>query len=130
MQSASIQLLLAGAIDQAKEAGSNSTNIPALESILSAAQEMHQMLLATAPADAIGEKALSFRAGVANWWTHEHVSILSRSFDMGLFTALVGICVLAGVLPATIAATLVRPKEIVEALKEVGKLLTGETPKK
>jgi hypothetical protein len=28
--------------------------------------------------------------GVANWWSHERVSILTRGFDAGLFTALVG----------------------------------------
>jgi hypothetical protein len=122
IQSTSIQLLLTNAIEGAKAERANSASVPELEQILSAVEVLHHLILVTAPPEAIGEKAISFRQCVANWWTRDYASILDRSFDMGLFTAAVGICVLAGVVPAAIAAVIVRPTETVDVLVSDGRI--------
>ena len=89
------------------------------------------MLLATtAPAETIlEEKALSIRRGFANWWRHDHVTILGRSFDMSLFAAGLGLCALAGVAPpaisAVVVAALIRGKDVAEALKAAAEILSG-----
>jgi hypothetical protein len=124
LQSTSIQSLLADFIERQKSERANSTSLPELEAILVAFNGLHQLLLtATVPAEALGEKALSVRTGLANWWRQDHVSILSRSFDFGIFASVVGICVLAGVIPAAIGALIVRPKESAELFKEINKAL-------
>jgi hypothetical protein len=93
LQSTSIRLLVVDAIARGKAERFNSHGVPELEAILSAVDEMQRMLLATtAPAETIlEEKALSIRRGFANWWRHDHVTILGRSFDMSLFAAGLGL---------------------------------------
>jgi hypothetical protein len=116
-------LLLRDAVDRAKAERLNSASVSELEEILSANEALHRMLLTTTPLDAVGETALSLRAGLVKWWSRDPASILDRGYDFGLFTAAVGICVLAGVIPSAIAAVLVRPKETVEVFKEINKIL-------
>ncbi|WP_407193225.1 hypothetical protein [Bradyrhizobium sp. STM 3566] len=129
LQSTSIQLLLTSAIERAKVERTNSTSVPELEAILLAAQELHRSLLQTeSPADVIGEKAITFKRGVANWYTRDHVSILNRTFDRGMFVAAIGLCVWAGVIPSAIAAFIVHPKESVELVKELNKLFGKHGP--
>jgi hypothetical protein len=123
IQSLSVQLLLKDAIDRAKAERLNSASVSELEEILSANEALHRMLLTTTSLDAVGETALSLRAGLVKWLSRDPASILDRGYDFGLFTAVVGICVLAGVIPSAIAAVLVRPKETVEILKEINKFL-------
>ncbi|UVO34493.1 hypothetical protein KUL72_23740 [Bradyrhizobium arachidis] len=132
MQSTSIRFLLEGMIARAKSEGSNSTDIPALQAILKALVDLHQTLLTTtAPAEAaVADRALSFKAGLANWWARDHVSILDRGFNMSLFAAGLGLCALAGVVPAAIVATLIRGKDVAEALKAAAKLLDDESSEK
>lgn len=125
IQSASIHLLLKSAIERARATGSNSTDVPALEAILAALDDLHKLLMATtAPAEiAVGARAISFRDGLVNWWDHDHVSILDRSFNMGLFAGGLMLCSHFGLVSAVTVATLIRGKEIGEALKEAAKIL-------
>lgn len=125
IQSASIQLLLKSAIERARATGSNSTDVPALEVLLAALDDLHELLMATAaPAEiAVGARAISFKDGLANWWDRDRVSILDRSFNMGLFAGGLMLCSHFGLVSAVTVATLVRGKEIGEALKEAAKML-------
>ena len=130
IQSTSIQFLLEGAIARAKREGSNSTDIPALQNILAAVVDLHQMVMVTMVPEAIvGAKAISVKDKLIDWWDSDHASILDRGFNMGLFAAGLGLCALAGVVPAVVVATLIRGKEIGEALKEVAKILAGQNTK-
>jgi len=124
VQARSIELLLRDAIDREKEARSNTGNLPELEFILATVIDMRTML-ATAKSEAgVGAKALSFKAGVLNWWEKDHVSILDAGYKSGLFILLMGLIVYFGLIPATIAATLIN-KDVGEALKQLVKLLKG-----
>jgi hypothetical protein len=62
--------------------------------------------------------------GVLNWWDKDHVSILGIAYKSGLFILLMGLIVHFGLIPATIAATLIN-KDVGEALKQLVKLLKG-----
>ena len=59
-----------------------------------------------------------------NWWDKDHVSILGIAYKSGLFILLMGLIVHFGLIPATIAATLIN-KDVGEALKQLVKLLKG-----
>jgi len=61
-----------------------------------------------------------FSEGVQNWWNKKHVDILTRTFDMGLFTTAVGICSIAGAggkMSVLVSAALVGGKPVAQALK-------------
>lgn len=122
----SIEPLLRDAIDRLKKEGSNSESVPELENILGSVRVLHQMLLVStaAPAEAnVGAQALSIKAGVAAWWANDHTAILSLGYKTGLFMLLVGLIVHFGLIPSTIAATLIN-KDVGDALKQLGKLLS------
>lgn len=126
VQASSIELLLSGAIDRAREARSNSGNVPELETILVAVRDLRVMLLETAaaPAEAgVGVQALSVKDGLAKWWAKDPVSILDRGYNMGLFLG--GLILIGhfGLLPATIVASLIRGRDIAEAIKAAADLL-------
>jgi hypothetical protein len=124
VQARSIELLLRDAIDREKEARSNTGSLPELQFILAAVIDMRAMLATTTSEADVGAKALSFKVGVLDWWNKDHVSILDAGYKSGLFILLMGLIVYFGLIPATIAATLIN-KDVGEALKQLVKLLKG-----
>jgi hypothetical protein len=62
----------------------------------------------------------TFAEGVQGWWTRKHDEILTKTFDMGLFTTAVGICSMAGAggkFGVAVSAVLVGGKPVAQALK-------------
>jgi hypothetical protein len=129
----SIEFLLRALIDREKEARPNAGSLPELETILAVVVDMRAMLLPTvaAPSDAsVGAKALSFEGALVNLWNKEHVSILKLGFDalkLGFDATLffLGLELIEhfGLLNATIMATVIRQKEIPEALKNLAEIM-------
>jgi Domain of unknown function (DUF4062) len=61
-----------------------------------------------------------FADGVRLWWNKNHDAILTKTFDMGLFTTAVGICSMAGAggnMAVAVSAVLVGGKPVGQALK-------------
>jgi hypothetical protein len=122
LQASSIELLLRGLIDREKETRSNSGSLPELEALLTEVGNLRASLATATAAPEVGALALSFKAGVLAWWAKDHVSIVDNCFKSSLFVLLMGLIVHFGLIPATIAATLLN-KDVGEALKELAKLL-------
>lgn len=62
----------------------------------------------------------AFADGVELWWKKRHDAILTKTFDMGLFTTAVGICSMAGAggkMAVAVSAVLVGGKPVAQALK-------------
>jgi membrane-bound inhibitor of C-type lysozyme len=62
----------------------------------------------------------TFADGVASWWNKGHDAILTKTFDMGLFTTAVGVCSMAGAggkMAVAVSAVLVGGKPVAQALK-------------
>lgn len=62
----------------------------------------------------------TFADGVRSWWNKSHDTILTKTFDMGLFTTAVGICSMAGAggkMAVAVSAVLVGGKPVAQALK-------------
>jgi hypothetical protein len=66
------------------------------------------------------ESVNTFSKGVQAWWDSKHAEIVTRTFDMGLFAAAVGICSMAGAggkMAVAVSAALVGGKPVAQALK-------------
>jgi hypothetical protein len=124
IQAMSIELLLREVIDREKEARSNSGVLPEIEAVLAEVHDLRATLVTTTSEVVAGTKALSFKAGVLKWWDKDHESILSLGYKSSLFILLMGLIVYFGLIPATIAATLLN-KDVGDALKQLVKLLQG-----
>lgn len=62
----------------------------------------------------------TFTEGVQSWWNKSHDAIITKTFDMGLFTTAVGICSMAGAggkMSVAVSAVLVGGKPVAQALK-------------
>ena len=62
----------------------------------------------------------TFADGVEKWWNKCHDAILTKTFDMGLFTTAVGVCSMAGAggkMAVAVSAVLVGGKPAAQALK-------------
>jgi hypothetical protein len=62
----------------------------------------------------------TFADGVGSWWDKSHDTILTKTFDMGLFTTAVGICSMVGAggkMAVAVSAVLVGGKPVAQALK-------------
>ncbi len=62
----------------------------------------------------------TFADGVGSWWDKHHAAILTKTFDMGLFTTAVSICSMAGAggrMAVAVSAVLVGGKPAAQALK-------------
>jgi hypothetical protein len=62
----------------------------------------------------------TFADGVGLWWNKAQDTILTKTFDMGLFTTAVGICSIAGAggkMAVAVSAVLVGGKPVAQALK-------------
>jgi len=72
----------------------------------------------------------TFAGGVRSWWNKGHDTILTKTFDMGLFTTAVGICSMAGAggkMSVAVSAVLVGGKPVAQALKGmIPKRLVGD----
>jgi hypothetical protein len=124
VQAMSVELLLRDAIDREMEARRNTGSAPELEAIFAKVHDLRAML-ATAPSEPdVGATALLFKKGVLDWWDKDHEAILTLGYKSGLFVLLMGLIVYFGLIPATIAATLLS-KDVGEALKQLVKLLKG-----
>ncbi len=122
----SIEFLVRALVDREKEARPNAGSLPELETILADVVDLRAMLLATvaAPSDAsVGAKALSFKGALVNLWNKEHVSILKLGFDASLFFLGLELIEHFGLVNATIMATVIRQKEIPEALKHLAEIM-------
>jgi hypothetical protein len=124
VQAMSIELLLRDAIDREKEARRNTGSAPELEAILAKVHDLRAMLAAAPSEPDVGATALLFKKGVLDWWDKDHEAILTLGYKSGLFVLLMGLIVYFGLIPATIAATLLS-KDVGEALKQLVKLLKG-----
>jgi hypothetical protein len=125
IQTASVELLLTEALERLKQSRPNSGGIPELERLLSATSELRNLLSGMPPADAIvGAKALSIRDGLVSWWTHEQVSSVDRSFNMGLFAGGLVLCAQFGLVPAVTVARLIRGRSLADALGAAHKSLS------
>jgi hypothetical protein len=125
VQARTIELLLSGAIERAKETRSNSESLPDLEAIHGAAIDLLQSLLSstTLTEGNAGTNALSFKDGLVRWWSKDHASILDRSYNAGLFTAGLLLCATFGLIPAVTIATLIKGKEMKEVLESCVEVL-------
>jgi hypothetical protein len=62
----------------------------------------------------------TFADGVELWWNKRHDAILTKTFDMGLFTTAVSICSMAGAagnMAVAVSAVLIGGKPVAQALK-------------
>lgn len=62
----------------------------------------------------------TFAEGVRSWWDKGHDAILTKTFDMGLFTTAVGICSMAGAggkMSVAVSAVLIGGKPVAQTLK-------------
>jgi hypothetical protein len=66
--------------------------------------------------------------GLANWWDRDHISILDRSFNMGLFAGGLALYANFDLIPLVAVATLIGGKEIGEAIRAAVALLKGIKP--
>jgi hypothetical protein len=125
VQAMSAELLLRDVIDREKEARRNTGSAPELEAILAKVHDVRAMLAAAPSEPEIGATALLLKKCVLDWFDKDHVSILNLGYKSGLFVLLMGLIVYFGLIPATIAATLLS-KDVGEALKQLVKLLKGD----
>jgi hypothetical protein len=127
IKSTTVRLLLTAAIDRARAERSNSAGIPELEAILAAVDDLHEMVsTASVPTEVARAKVTTFKQGLLNWWDRDHVEIIGNSFNAGLFTALMELTAQVGLVQAVTIATLLKGKDIVEALTALAKILRGE----
>jgi len=125
VQAMSAELLLGDVIDREKEARRNTGSAPELEAILAKVHDVRAMLAAAPSEPEVGATALLLKKCVLDWFDKDHVSILNLGYKSGLFVLLMGLIVYFGLIPATIAATLLS-KDVGEALKQLVKLLKGD----
>ena len=127
IKSTQVRLLVTAAIDQAKAERSNSAGVPELEAILAAVDNLHEMVLTTTalPPEVIDARVDTFKKGVLSWWAHDHVQILGNSFNGALFAALMELSAQVGLVQAVTIATILKGKDLVEALKALAKVLHG-----
>jgi hypothetical protein len=127
IKSTTVRLLLSATIDRARTERSNSAGISELEAILAAVDDLHEMVSTTTafPSSVIDAKVDTFKKGVLGWWDHDHVQILSNSFNGALFAALMELSAQVGLVQAVTIATILKGKDIVEALKALAKILHG-----
>ncbi len=125
VQTMSAELLLRDVIDRETEARRNTGSAPELELILSKIHDVRAMLAAAPSESDVGATALLLKKGVLDWWNKDSESILNLGYKSGLFVLLMGLIVYFGLIPATIAATLLS-KDVGEGLKSLVKLLKGD----
>jgi hypothetical protein len=118
----SVEIQLRALIDREKDARMNVGILPELEAALADVVDMRTMLLDGTDAS-IGASALSFKNALVNLWNKEHVSILKLGFDATLFFLGLELIQHFGLLNATIMATVIRQKEIPEALKHLAEIM-------
>jgi hypothetical protein len=122
VQAASIDLFVRDLIDREKAARSNSGSLPELEALLAQVQDLRAKLITATSELDVGAVALLIKKGWLDWWDKDHISILSLGYKSGLFVLLMGLIEHFGLIPATIAATLLS-KDVSEGLKQLAKLL-------
>ena len=72
--------------------------------------------------EALVKSMTSFAEGTKLWWNKSHDSILTKAFDMGVFTTSVGICSMAGAggkMAVVVSAVLAGGKPVAQALRDL-----------
>jgi hypothetical protein len=70
------------------------------------------------------QSVTTFADGIKSWWSKNHATICTRTFDLGLFASAVGICSMAGAggnFATVVSAALVGGKSVTDALKGLTK---------
>jgi hypothetical protein len=118
-QAVQLELQLQDQIDRAIEGRSNSVSVEKLEAICVSVRNLRIGLSAeTSPDEAeIGARALSIKDGVLDWWANDHVKILDAAYSTVLFAGCLGLIYTFGTVPAVVAGTIVRGKQVGDALK-------------
>jgi hypothetical protein len=118
-QAVQLELQLQDQIDRAIEERSNSVSVEKLEAICVSVRNLRNGLSAeTSPDEAeIGARALSIKDGVLDWWANDHVKILDAAYNTVLFAGCLGLIYTFGTVPAVVAGSIVRGKQVGDALK-------------